>query len=43
MDSKKESGGEKAQERGGTFSRAANEPSRSTSIPVMVKLLGDGL
>ena len=43
MDSKKDSGGEKAQERGGTFSRAANEPSGNTSIPVMVKLLGDGL
>ena len=43
MDSKKESGGEKAQERDGTFSRAANEPSGNTSIPVMVKLLGDGL
>ncbi|CAM9931426.1 unnamed protein product [Ectocarpus sp. 4 AP-2014] len=43
MDSKKESGGEKAQERDGTFSRAANEPGGNTSIPVMVKLLGDGL
>ncbi|CAM9919459.1 unnamed protein product [Pylaiella littoralis] len=43
MDSKKESCGEKAQERGGTFSRAANEPSGHTSIPVMVKLPGDGL
>ena len=43
MDRKKESGGEKAQERGGTFSRAANEPSGNTSIPVMVKLLADGL
>ncbi|CAN0399796.1 unnamed protein product [Pylaiella littoralis] len=43
MDSKKESGSEKAQERGGTSSRAANEPSGNTSIPVMVKLLGDGL
>ncbi|CAM9648799.1 unnamed protein product, partial [Pylaiella littoralis] len=39
MDNKKESGGEKAQERGNTFSRAANEPSGNTSIPVMVKLL----
>ncbi|CAM9107568.1 unnamed protein product [Hapterophycus canaliculatus] len=43
MDSKKESGGEKAQERDGTFSRAANEASGNTSISVMVKLLGDGL
>ncbi|CAN0085292.1 unnamed protein product [Pylaiella littoralis] len=43
MDSKRESGGEKAQERGGTFSRAANEPSGNTSIPVMIKLLDDGL
>ncbi|CAM9924617.1 unnamed protein product [Scytosiphon promiscuus] len=43
MDGKKESGGEKAQERGGTFFRAAKEPSGNTSIPVMVKVLGDGL
>ncbi|CAB1105429.1 unnamed protein product [Ectocarpus sp. CCAP 1310/34] len=43
MERKRESGGEKAQERDGTLSRAANEPRGNTSIPVMVKLLGDGL